>query len=87
MENFSTKIFVLWNIAVFLFYGLDKFFARADMRRVSEKALIGSSFLLGGIGAFFGMQIFRHKTRKTKFQMLIPLFAVLTLAFYVYVLR
>ena len=34
----------------------------------------------GGIGAMFGMVLFNHKTSKTKFRLLVPLYAVLSIA-------
>jgi hypothetical protein len=38
------------------------------------------AFLMGGVGAFLGMLAFRHKTKHTKFKVLLPLFAVLNIA-------
>jgi uncharacterized membrane protein YsdA (DUF1294 family) len=57
----------------FALYGLDKFKARADKWRISEKGLLLAS-LFGPIGAWFGMQHFRHKTRKPVFRIMVPLF-------------
>ena len=64
---------LIWNIAVMLIYGTDKFFARKNKRRIKESTLILISFLLGGAGAVFGMVIFNHKTSKMKFRMSVPL--------------
>ncbi|MBQ1401221.1 MAG: DUF1294 domain-containing protein [Firmicutes bacterium] len=33
------------------------------------------------MGAFAGMKVFRHKTQHTSFRILVPVFAVLSLAF------
>ena len=63
---------IIWNIIVFVLYGLDKRKAKAHKYRISEKILILSSFLFGAIGAALGMNIFRHKTKHTKFKILIP---------------
>ncbi len=63
----------LWNVAVFLTYGVDKFLARKHLRRISEKTLITLSFLLGSMGAILGMVVFNHKTSKIKFRMFVPL--------------
>ena len=63
----------LWNVAVFLTYGVDKFLARKHLRRISEKTLITLSFLLGSMGAILGMVVFNHKTSKIKFRVLVPL--------------
>ena len=51
-------ILAIWNFAVFVMYGSDKIRAKHNVRRISEKTLLLSAFFLGGIGAFFGMQIF-----------------------------
>ncbi len=67
---------LLWNLVVFLLYGTDKMLAKMEKRRISEKTLLASAFLMGGIGAFLGMELFRHKTKKPKFCVLIPFFCV-----------
>ncbi len=71
-------IFLGWNVAVMLIYGTDKLLAKGGRRRISERSLLLSAFLLGGIGAMFGMVLFNHKTSKKRFRFLVPTFAVLT---------
>ena len=73
---------ILWNIVVFLMYGIDKFCAVHDQYRISEKTLLSCAFLGGGFGALFGMTVFRHKTKKTLFRLLVPVFCVLNAAFF-----
>jgi uncharacterized membrane protein YsdA (DUF1294 family) len=63
----------VWNIITFLLYGADKHKSRKKERRISEKTLILCAFLMGGVGALFGMTFFRHKTKHWKFKRLIPL--------------
>jgi len=70
---------IIWNICVFLIYGLDKYRAIKDGWRIPEKTLLAIAFLAGGPGALAGMYIFRHKTRQAKFRILVPL-AVIILA-------
>ncbi|XJS11289.1 DUF1294 domain-containing protein [Aerococcaceae bacterium WGS1372] len=65
----------------YLFYK-DKQLARAGAYRISEKKLLQSSFLLGGIGAFLAMNLFRHKTQHMTFKILIPLALVFNLVVY-----
>jgi uncharacterized membrane protein YsdA (DUF1294 family) len=48
--------------------------------RISEKILISSAVFMGAFGAMAGMYIFRHKTRKMKFRLLIPSSVVLNLS-------
>lgn len=65
-----------WNIVVFVLYGVDKRRAIQQRQRISERTLLLCSAALGGLGAALGMQIFHHKTRKTKFKILVPLSVV-----------
>lgn len=64
-------VYGLVNVGIFILYGYDKMQARREQWRISEKnLLIGSVF--GPFGAFLAMQIFRHKTQKMKFSLLVP---------------
>lgn len=76
--------YCLWNLIVFLMYGIDKRKARKDKWRISEKTLLLSAFLMGGIGAFLGMKSFHHKTLHTSFRIIVPLSAVLNIALVAY---
>jgi len=76
-------IYIIWNILVFALYGADKSKAKKGRWRISENMLIFCAFLFGGIGAWFGMIFFRHKTRHMKFKILLPaavLFNILVIA-------
>ena len=73
------EILIAWNIIVFLIYGLDKYNSIKRRWRVSEKNLLSMAFCMGGIGALFGMLIFRHKTHHRRFKLLVPLAAVLNI--------
>ena len=53
--------------------------AKLGRSRIPEAALLGAAFLGGGTGALLGMLLFRHKTRKAPFPVLIPLFFLLQL--------
>jgi len=64
---------VVWNVLTFAIYGIDKRKAKMNAYRTSEKALISAAFLMAGVGALFGMVIFRHKTKHIKFRVLVPL--------------
>lgn len=74
------SIFIIWNIVVFALYGIDKFRAINGKWRISEKTLLISAFLMGGVGAFLGMQCFRHKTRHTIFVFGVPIAILLNFA-------
>lgn len=66
-------LLAVYNLVVFCIYGYDKRCAIKDKWRVPEKVLIGLAFLGGSVGAYLGMSIFRHKTKHTKFTVLVPL--------------
>ncbi|MBU5670068.1 DUF1294 domain-containing protein [Peptoniphilus sp. MSJ-1] len=66
MEDSIFFTVIILNVINFLAYGLDKFKAKFDFYRISEKTLLTFS-LIAGFGGFAGMQIFRHKTRKSIF--------------------
>jgi len=68
---------IVWNIIVFVLYGVDKGKAKKHKWRISEATLIISAFLMGGIGALLGMGVFRHKTKHLKFKLLIPLAVII----------
>jgi len=55
----------LWSFATM---GYDKQQAKKKGQRIPEKKLWALAIFGGGIGAYFGMQTFRHKTRHTSFR-------------------
>lgn len=61
-----------WNGITFLLMAIDKYKAVKGKWRISESALLTAAFAMGGIGSFFGSICFRHKTRKWKFRILLP---------------
>ena len=71
---------LVWNLAVFLLYAVDKSRARRGGERVPERSLILAAIVGGGAGAVAGMMLLRHKTRHLKFTILVPLALVLTMA-------
>ena len=62
--------FIAINLLTFLLYGLDKY--KAIRREWRIMAFVGGAF-----GALSAMRIFRHKTRKGRFRLMIPLFCLL----------
>ena len=51
------------NLFAFCTYGIDKWKAKKGAWRVPEKTLLILALIGGSAGAWFGMQIFRHKTK------------------------
>jgi uncharacterized membrane protein YsdA (DUF1294 family) len=76
---------VLWNMLTFALYGIDKSKAKNNKWRISEATLIACAFLMGGIGSFLGMQIFRHKTKHMKFRILVPLAVLVNIAVVIFI--
>ena len=80
-------ILVFWNIAVFLMFGYDKLMAIKNGWRVSEKTLLLSAFLFGGLGAYLGMIGFRHKTKHIHFKIFLPICALVTIYIFMFINR
>ena len=76
--------YIVVNVIAFAMYGADKFFAKNDMWRISEKALLGVAAIGGAFGAFAGMEIFRLKTMHTKFTVRVPVLMAAHAAFLFY---
>ena len=65
------------NLITFIIYGIDKYKSIKHKYRISENTLIILAILGGSLGAFFGMIIFHHKTKKKKFIITIPIILLL----------
>ena len=70
--------FIINLFAIFLMK-YDKVKAINNQFRVSEKTLFLIALILGGIGIYIGMYLFRHKTKHVKFTIGIPLIIILNI--------
>lgn len=81
MYNLNFKYFFIYiliiNLIGFLFMYIDKKRAINHQFRISENTLLLLSILGGSIGSFIGMYKFRHKTKKKKFTVGIPLIFII----------
>lgn len=79
-------ILLVVNLFSLVFFGLDKLWAMRSGVRIPESRLLLLAFL-GPFGAFLGMLLFRHKTRKPRF-LLVPLFLLfqIVLMYYYHIL-
>ena len=84
--NILYIVYFIWNLFVFLLMGVDKHKAKHHHYRIPETTLLGCSFLFGAAGGCLGMLVFHHKTRKRKFQFLMPLALILQLTIYLLVI-
>ena len=74
-------VLACWLIAInpvaCCYYGYDKWRSRAGGRRVPEFVLHALAIAGGSLGAYLGMQVFRHKTIKGSFRIAFWLIIVL----------
>ena len=63
MLNFVLIALGVVSFVAFAMYGVDKLKAINGDWRISEKALLLTSFFGGALGGLLGMQLFRHKTK------------------------
>ncbi|MDF2907895.1 MAG: putative rane protein [Herbinix sp.] len=71
--------FGLLSLLGFVIMGVDKQKAREKAWRIPERTLLLIAFLGGGLGSLIGMYTFRHKTKHTKFILLVPLATAISL--------
>lgn len=72
---------LIWYLSVINFttwaaYGLDKGRAKSGKWRIPERTLLLLALIGGSLGALGGMIMFRHKTRKPKFFISVPVMFV-----------
>lgn len=80
-EQFLLLLGVVFaNVLTYFLYYADKKRAKNGQKRISESRLLVSAFMLGGVGAAIAMTTLRHKTKKIKFKLLIPLAVLVSLA-------
>ena len=60
-------LLVALNAVSFALFGIDKRRARRGARRIPEATLLLSALVSGTVGAWLGMRVFHHKTRKRSF--------------------
>lgn len=85
MSNIIYEIIVSYiivvNILGLIMMGLDKFKAKTDSWRISERRLFLIALIGGSIGAIAGIYLFRHKTKHFYFLIGMPL--ILFLQYYI----
>ena len=78
---FATNHFVtlaaLINLLGFTLMYIDKIRAINKKWRISENTLMLVSILGGSIGSYFGLKLFRHKTKHIKFSIGIPIIIII----------
>lgn len=69
-----------YNTLVFLIYIADKRKARRGRWRIAESTLLWLALLGGSAGALAGIYLVRHKSRKPRFALGVPLLLAVHLA-------
>ena len=64
------------NFTTWVAYGLDKGRAKSGKWRIPERTILLLALIGGSLGALAGMIMFRHKTRKAKFVISVPVMFV-----------
>ena len=85
-ENALLIYLLVISVVGFAMMGIDKKRAIKRQWRISERTLIITSFLGGGIGSFLGMLVFHHKTKHRKFIILLPMSAIIVICLIYYFL-
>lgn len=75
------------NVVTFFVYGVDKSKAKRGAYRISEKTLLTLAAIGGSIGAGAGMWFFRHKTKKAKFFLGVPIIFLIQVSIWIYFMR
>lgn len=65
------------NFTTWVAYGLDKGRAKAGKWRIPERTLLILTAAGGSVGALAAMLLFRHKTKKAKFVIGVPVLLVM----------
>lgn len=73
----AASYLIIVNLIAFVLYGIDKKRSIRNEHRIKESALLWIARLGGAIGAWAGIKLFRHKTKHTKFRIIVPLWIVI----------
>jgi len=83
LKNIIIYLLII-NVLGFLAMGLDKWKAKKGRWRIPEDSLLMFTILGGGIGTITGIYTFRHKTKKLKFTIGMPLILILEILLFIY---
>ena len=71
---------VLVQLLSFCLFGVDKWLAIKQRRRIRERTLLASCLPLSALGGLLGMVVFHHKIAKPKFRYGVPAMLTVQLA-------
>lgn len=73
--------FYIINLLALALFGIDKRRAKRGGQRIPELTLLLVAVLGGSVGAIGGMLSFRHKTRKPRFSVGLPVILAIQILF------
>ena len=82
--QFFPVCLLIINAAAFLLMLADKHFARRKLWRIPENTFLLFALLGGSVGILAAMYTFRHKTRKPKFYICVPVILAAQILFVVW---
>ncbi|WP_078430155.1 DUF1294 domain-containing protein [Alkalihalobacterium alkalinitrilicum] len=77
---YIVSYFIVVSLIGLLLMWLDKRWAIHRKQRIPERTLLFLAFIGGSLGIYFGMMQFRHKTKKPKFRVGIPVIILVQVA-------
>ncbi len=83
LVQFFIIYLVIINFLGFIIMGIDKLKAKRGSRRVPENTLFMFTILGGGVGTILGIYIFRHKTKKKKFTVGMPIILIIEVLLFI----
>lgn len=90
VEIIGIKNVIIYLVAInllgFFAMGIDKWKAKRGSWRIPENTLLMFTILGGGIGTIAGMYLFRHKTKKAKFTIGMPVIFILEIILIIYLI-
>lgn len=69
------------NVVTFIIFGVDKWKAVHVKWRIKESTLLGLCLAGGAAGGLAAMYLFRHKIRKTRFRLWVPVMLIAQMFF------
>lgn len=83
LVQFFIIYLVIINFLGFIIMGIDKLKAKRGSRRIPENTLFMFTILGGGVGTILGIYIFKHKTKKKKFTVGMPIILIIEVLLFI----
>ena len=84
MDQALTVYILAVSLLTWALFGIDKWKAVRGKWRIRESTLLGLSLIGGAAGGLAGMYLFRHKIRKMRFRIGVPLMLLVQAALWLY---